>query len=556
MTTAHTPRRTGVAVPDGPAAPSPSRWWRWLHPKHPVLVTTITAAVLHLVWALFLANEGGDLAAQTAWTNFAWDHPSSAYSLAWYGGMHPASYSIVSPYLMSVFGIRAVAMVAGTLTAMLTAHLLVRFRAPAALPAGVWVAFALTCNAASGRVTFGLGLLFALLATVVAFTRRGTPLLRGAGMGLLGILATISSPVAGLFLMVLAAALILTGRRRAGIALALGPPLVVGATTVVFPFSGEQPISFAAIVAPSITSVIAIMLCAPRQWHLIRVGAGVYLVGILLTWTIPTPIGSNVERLALLFGGMLLLIAVARAPGRLRVGVLSLAFVVTAVWQVVKPVDDLIHTEPAASASRHARGLVAELDALGAAQGRVEVVPLRSHWESSGLSRDFVLARGWSRQVDAERNELFYKEGALTPASYRDWLHKWAVQYVVLPEQENDWAAEDEADLVRQGQPWLQEVWKDRYWRLYRVASPTPLADRPAVVQRIRSDEVVLDMTARGTALVRISWSPWLSVRDDEGRRTGCIAAEGDFVRMHVPAPGRYHIGGRYELPRGTPCKD
>jgi len=518
------------------------------------VAATVASAVMHLVWALALATEGGDLAAQAAWTDFAWKHPDTAYSFAWYGGMHPASYSVLSPYLMAVFGIRTVAVVTGTLSATLTAYLLRRFRAPVALPASLWAAFALVCNSASGRVTFSLGLLFALAATIAAFTDRGTPALRAAGMVGLGLLATLASPVAGLFLMVLAAGLLLTGRRRAGICLATGPPLVVGMTSLLFPFSGVQPISLTAIVLPAITSVIAVLLCAPREWKLVRISAGVYLAGIALTWLIPSPVGSNVERLSLLFGGMILLSAVARAHGRVRIAVLSLAFIVTASWQVVKPVDDVIHTEPAAASARHARGLIAEMYTLGADGSRIEVVPLRSHWEAAGLSRHFILARGWNRQVDAERHALFYEEGALTAGSYRDWLRKWAVHYVVLPKQETDWSAHGEAAVVEAGQPYLTEVWNDEHWRLFRVSQPTPLIDRPAKLEHISSGEMVVDMPAAGTALVRIAWSPWLGITGKDGA-TGCLARAGEFVRMNVQGPGRYTIAARYGFHRGNHCK-
>ncbi|XRQ02914.1 MFS transporter [Actinomadura welshii] len=553
MTTAHTQERADAPVRQGPPRRSPgptsaSFWKKWA--RHPVVAATFTAAVLHLVWALFLATEGGDLAAQAAWTDFAWQHPDAAYSYAWYGGMHPASYSVMSPHLMALFGIRTVAVVTGTASAALTAYLLRRFRAPVALPASVWAAFALTCNAASGRVTFGLGLTFALMATIAAFTRRGTPALRAAAMVGLGLLATLASPVAGLFLMVLAAALILTGRRRAGFCIAAGPPAVVGVTTLLFPFDGIQPISFTAIVLPAVTSVIALLACAPRSWTFVRVAAGVYLTGIVLTWLIPSPVGSNVERLSLLFGGMFLLSAVARAHGRVRIAVLSLAFIVTASWQVVKPVDDLIHTEPADEAAAHASGLIAELNELGADEGRIEVVPLRSHWESSGMSRHFALARGWNRQVDAERHELFYEDGALTPDSYRDWLHRWAVQYVVLPEQENDWAAQDEAALVESGLPYLTEVWHDEHWRLYRVLRATPLVDRPASVHGLDSGRLVVDVPSSGSVLVRVYWSPWLRVSGGDA----CLTRAGDFVRMRVERPGRYTIAARYGLRRGSPC--
>ncbi|TDB97686.1 MFS transporter [Actinomadura sp. 7K534] len=515
-----------------------------------MVAATFASAVLHLVWALYLATEGGDLAAQAAWTDFVWQHPDAAYSFAWYGGMHPASYSVLSPHLMALFGIRTVAVVTGTVSAALTAHLLRRFKAPVALPASLWVAFALACNAASGRTTFGLGLMFALLATLAAFTRRGTPALRAAGMVVLSLLASLASPVAGLFLLVLAAALFLTGRRRAGVCLAVGLPLVVGTTSLLFPFDGIQPISFTAIVLPAVTGVIAVLTCAPKNWTLVRVGAAVYLAGIVLTWLIPSPVGSNVERLSLLFGGMFLLSAVARAHGRLRIAVLSLAFIVTASWQVVKPVDDLIHTEPADEAAAHASGLVTELTNLGAGKGRIEVVPLRSHWEAAGLSRHFTLARGWNRQVDAERHGLFYEDGALTSDSYRDWLHKWAVQYVVLPEQENDWAAQEEAALVAKGQPYLTEIWHDEHWRLYRVLRATPLVDRPASIHKLDAGELVVDMPSSGSVLVRAYWSPWLRVTGGDA----CLAREGEFIRLKADAPGRYAIGARYGLQRGTHC--
>ncbi|MFI0484600.1 MFS transporter [Actinomadura sp. 9N215] len=518
------------------------------------MAATVAAGVLHLVWALFLATEGGDLAAQAAWTDFAWKHPTAAYSFAWYGGMHPASYSLMSPYLMALFGIRTVAVVSGTLSAALTAYLLRRFKAPVALPASLWAAFALSCNSASGRVTFGLGLTFALMATIVAFTPRGTPALRAAGMVGLGLLSTLASPVAGLFLMVLAAALILTGRRRAGICMAVGPPVVVGTTSLLFPFSGVQPISVTAIVLPTLASVIAMLTCAPRGWTLVRVGAGVYLAGILLTWLVPSPVGSNVERLSLLFGGMFLLSAVARAHGRVRIAVLSLAFIVTASWQVVKPVDDLIHTEPAATAAGNASGLIAELKAVGADDGRIEVVPLRSHWESSGLSRHFVLARGWNRQVDAERHELFYEDGALTADAYRAWLHEWAVQYVVLPEQERDWSAREEAALVENGQSYLTEIWSDDHWRLFRVLRATPLVDRPASVSELNSGQLVVDMPSSGSVLVRVSWSPWLRVSGGGG--DACLARAGDFVRLKANRPGRYTLAARYNLSRGNHCEE
>ena len=140
-------------------APIRARTVRW----SPVLVASALAGVLHLLWWRLLATPGGDIAAQDAWAAFARAHPGSAYDLAWYGGMHPVSYSAVSPYLMAFLGVRPTMVVAGTLTAGLLALLLERSRfvTRPMLPAVVG-AIALTGNAVSGRVTFGLGMLFGI----------------------------------------------------------------------------------------------------------------------------------------------------------------------------------------------------------------------------------------------------------------------------------------------------------------------------------------------------------------------------------------------------------
>jgi hypothetical protein len=135
-----------------------------------VVVVTAGALALHLLWFTFLAGTGGDLAAQDAWTAFALAHPASAYDFAWYGGLHPASYSLVSPYVMSVLGVRATMVLVGTLSTTLVALLLGRLSSVAnPIWPAVYAALALTGNAVSGRVTFGLGLLLALAALALVF---------------------------------------------------------------------------------------------------------------------------------------------------------------------------------------------------------------------------------------------------------------------------------------------------------------------------------------------------------------------------------------------------
>src|SRR4051812_38270149 len=158
-----------AATPTG-AAPAVGRLATSRTTARTILMVSGCALVLHVVWLLVLAGTGGDLAAQDAWTSFALAHPSSAYDLAWYGGMHPASYSLISPYVMSLVGVRTTMLVVGTVSTALVTLLLGQLRSLADPTwASVYAALALAGNAVSGRVTFGLGLLFGLAAFAVVF---------------------------------------------------------------------------------------------------------------------------------------------------------------------------------------------------------------------------------------------------------------------------------------------------------------------------------------------------------------------------------------------------
>ncbi|MGY0059228.1 MFS transporter [Streptomyces sp. LZ34] len=573
------------------------RVWRFL--CHPVPAALVLAGVLHVLWVALLANSGGDLAAQDAWAEFALQHPDSAYNLAWYGGMHPVSYSVISPYLMAVLGVRTTMMIAGTLSAGLLALLLVRSRVVRwPLWPSLYGAFALACNAISGRVTFGLGAMFGLGAVAVIFAwptkwrsrHWHHKIARALLAALLAALATMSSPVAGLFIGIVAAALWLTRRHPASYALGITPVIVVGLSAWLFPFSGEQPMTWPSMILPGLSG-LGVFLFAPVRWRTVRVGGALYAFGVVLTWLIPSQIGTNISRLGMVFGGVVLVAALTsrRVPPRdkrftTRVGrtwiALVLSLVTVTVWQGVKTGDDVIHTTPSASWARELAPLVHHLKRVEANRGRVEVVPVRSHRESSALAQYVNLARGWTRQADLDRNPLFY-EDTLSADDYHAWLKRMAVHYVVLPADEPDHAAVLEAELVANGLPYLREVWGDDNWKLYEVKDPTPIADPPATVELASADKLVLKVRAKGPVLIRIAYSPWLGLVDAKGHRIkapkaeedgelpvnrkGCLTKqvfepdeEGDpedeWTVLHAPRPGTYRIAGKYDLPRGTPC--
>ncbi|MEV7003624.1 MFS transporter [Streptomyces sp. NPDC093982] len=559
--------------------------------RHPVLSITALAGLLHIIWVFTFASSGGDLAAQDAWAEFVGRHPDSAYNLAWYGGMHPVSYSVVSPYLMSVLGVRTTMMIAGTISAGLLTLVLLRSRS---VRNPLWAAFAgvlgLIANAISGRVTFGLGTMFALGAVAVVFCwpyrwryKRWAKALAAAP---LAALATMSSPVAGLFVGFVAVALFLQKRRPGAWALGLAPAAVVAVSAWLFPFSGTQPMVIGSVLLPLLLAVVTFFV-VPEEWKTVRLVSAVYGLSVVLVWVVSSQIGSNITRLAMLFAGTALVAVLPYTVPRSRKWYTAvLALLTFAGWIGYKTVDDIIHAAPAASWARELAPLVNELQEVGAEKGRVEVVPARSHREASALAPYVNLARGWNRQADMERNPLFYDD-TLNSANYREWLKRWAVHYVVLPKDEPDpSSAERERELVQRGMPYLKQVWGDANWQLFEVTDPAPLAEPNTVVERAEQGEMTMRVSKPGPVLIRIPYSPWLSLVDADGKKldppketeasknrpegqtksydnvNGCLMETeedtlGDkWTMLLAPRAGEYRLAAPYAFSRGTTCPE
>ncbi|MEU6448565.1 MFS transporter [Streptomyces sp. NPDC046979] len=591
------PEQTDAQGPheDRPQAPSPMNAAfhavRERMLRHPVLSVTVLAGILHVVWFFTFANSGGDLAAQDAWSEFVGRHPDSAYNLAWYGGMHPVSYSVVSPYLMSVLGVRTTMMIAGTVSAGLLTMILIRSRVVRnPLWASLAGLFGLLGNAASGRVTFGLGMMFGLGAVAAVFCWpyrwRYERWAKGLCAAPLAALSTMASPVSGLFVGLVAVALFLQKRRPGAWSLGLAPAAVVALSAWLFPFSGTQPMSFGSAALPVLYAGL-VYAFVPRTWTTVRITSAVYGLSVLLVWVISSQIGSNITRLAMLFAGVALVAALPfTVPKSRKWYALVVSLVGFVVWIGFKSADDIVHTTPAASWARELAPLVNELQEVGAERGRVEVVPARSHREASALAPYVNLARGWNRQADMERNPLFYDD-TLNSANYHEWLQRWAVHFVVLPKDEPDGdGGERERELVQRGLPFLKQIWGDANWQLFQVTNPTPLAEPNAEVQRAEQGEWTIDVKEPGRILVRVPYSPWLSLVDAEGNKlqppqetessknspegtpktydnvNGCVTeteetAEGDkWTLLVAPEAGTYRLAAPYGLQRGTPCPE
>ncbi|MET9299299.1 hypothetical protein ABZX66_08230 [Micromonospora aurantiaca] len=515
-----------------------------------VAVSAVSALVLCVLY-LTLPATGSDLSAQVARAGFFADHGSALVDLRWYGGVHPWGYSLVSPPLMALLGVRVTGALALLASATAFAALLARTRVPRPLLGSLVGVVTIAGNLVSGRVTYALGVAFGL-AALLALTvpaRRSRLVAAGAA----ALLASAASPVAGLFVGLAGVALLLTRRYADGLLLAVPAAAPLAVTGLLFGEGGWMNISTADTVHAVVTSLVVAALVAYRP---VRVGALLSAAGVLASALLHTPVGLNATRLVVMFA-LPVLAATATLPApvsdrlraagrRFRVaGAVGLAALLAVVcwWQPPVVTADLRSADDPTADPAYFTPLRAELARRGLT-GRVEVPPTRNYWEAAHMG-DVPLARGWLRQADIDRNALFFTTvpGAdgtgvpLTPITYRDWLADNAVQYVAVPDAEFSWVGASEAKLVETGQPYLTEVWSDRHWKLYAVAEPTPLVGAPGELIRQDGASITFRAPAPGKIPIRVRHDRWLTVNGGAE-----VTRDGKWITVTVPREGTYTL--------------
>ncbi|MFG2061485.1 hypothetical protein ACGFIK_08670 [Micromonospora sp. NPDC048871] len=516
----------------------------------PVLAALVVSVLLAAAFML-APPMGTDLSAQVARAAFADRFGLAPVDLSWYGGINQFGYSLFTQLLGALIGVRLLGAVAAVVSAAALAWLFVRSGARRPLLASILGAVVLVGNLASGRITFAVGLAFGLLALCAITAQRLARPLRLAMGALLAVVATWASPVAGLFVGLAGAALLLAALRRddgagrplpggwrvdrspiEGLVLCLAPALAITPMTVLFGNGGIQPYSAESMRTNVALVVLVYALVGPRR-RVLRIGALLTVVLLVTAYYLPSPIGSNSLRLPMLLG-LPLLAGYAAVPGPWLAGLLA----ATVWWQNPVMVGDVLRAGSAESSVAFYRPLTDEL-ARRQPVGRVEVVPLRDHWESAYVPPTVPVARGWERQVDADRNALYYAD-RLTADAYARWLRDNAVEYVaVAPEAVPDRWARDEAELVLAGAPYLREVWRSPDWRLYAVVDHAPLVGLPGRLVAADQARVRFTSDRAGEALVRVRWSRWLSLTGGDG----CLRPGRDgWTEVSVGTPGDFSI--------------
>jgi hypothetical protein len=523
------------------------------------IVPTAVAAAAVVVY-LIADPPSADLAAQRFRADLFAREGFTLFSTAWYGGHHTPGYSVLFPALGAWLGPRLVAGIA----AVAAVAFLAALAGERGRLAGLAFAPGVVASLVSGRLAFTLGLGIGMGA-VLAAARGRTWLAATAGF-----VTALASPVASLFAALAGIALVAAktgprcqarchpscqarclapqhcGARHVNIAVP-GTALAFGAVVPTlflvwaFPEGGTLPFVPSAFW-PTLAAAVAVAVAAPREWRAVRIGAALYAVVAVAAFAFPTPIGGNASRLGTLLAPAV--VALALWPRR-RV-VLAVLALPIAYWTLQPAVRDWLraHDDPSTEAAYY-QPVADFLAPRGPA--RVEVPFTQSHGEAFHLARRLPIARGWERQVDRDRNRVFY-EGRLTPERYAVWLRTNAIGYVAVPLRlPMDASAEEEKTLALSHPRSLREVFRSEDWRVFATTDAQPLADGRATVTEVKPEGFVLNTPQPGTSTIRIRFTPYWALLDGDG----CVEpAPGGWTRLRIRSAGRVEVGTRFALGR------
>ncbi len=527
--------------------------------------TSALAAACSLVW-LLVDPRTPDLAGALYRVELFKRFGFAIWDEHWYAGHLLPGYSLLFTPLAALVGLRALAVISAVASAALFERLVLRAYGSRARWGAAWFSLAAVADIWIGRLAFALGVTLALGAVLaLANARRvAAPVLAACSAA--------ASPVAGALLVLVALTDAATRRStRALSALAAPAVLVLGSLAALFPEGGSEPyplLSFAATAAV----VLAFLAVLPREHphghrHAqLRAGALIYLGACLICLLVPTPMGSNIERYGVLLAGPLLVCALlcsdepahsalscmgsSRALlGHARSKWLASAAALSAcaLWVAWGPVRETraVDGDPSTSAAYYAP-VERFVQELGPAPVRVEVPLTRTHWEAALLAGKVSLARGWEKQLDTRFDSALLARG-LSASSYLHWLREQAVAYVALPDTPLDPSSAQEGRLIRAGLPYLREVLSSRHWRIYALASPTPLLSGPARLLSLGHEGFSLRASAPSRLLVRVRYNRYLAVLGG----AGCVRrAPGGWTVVDAKRAGTLSVAARFSLGR------
>jgi len=518
----------------------------------PAVALSSALALLMLLWS----PPVGDLAAQVFRTELFQRAGLAIWNGSWYGGHYTLTYSVLFPPLAALLGPKVVGMGAVVSSSYLFDRLVRDRWGEEARWATLWFAAGVVTLLADGQLTFALGVAFGLAAL------RCLQLDRGALALLAAAACPLASPVAGAFLAgVVLAGAVEPGRRLSRVALAAGTislALVV-VPNLAFPEAGHFPFVFSSYVAIPLWCAGALILTQgvrdeERQLRRVLIA---YMLAATLLWLAPNAMGGNAVRMGALFGGpVLAAVLLSRrprptVPAWVFAPLLVLAIAGSLYWQLTASVTQIARSvgDPSTKAA-YFHPVVSWLREHEAEGKRIEVPPTANHWEAAYMAPKFEIARGWLRQLDTTREDIFYADKALAPATYGHWLRANAISYVALPDAPLDYSSQVERRVILGDPSYLKLRFATEHWRIYQVRDPkplvAPLGTAAAETLWFGRQGFALDVKRPGEFLVRVSFTPYWSI----AHGAGCILHRGDWTVARANRPGVFRVATDFSVGR------
>jgi hypothetical protein len=513
----------------------------------PAVALSAVLAAAMLAWN----PQVGDLAAQVFRAELFERGGLAIWNGSWYGGHYTLTYSVLFPPLASRIGPQGVGAVSVVASAYLFDRLVRDRWGTAARWATLWFAAGVVTLLADGQLTFALGVAFGLGSLRALQVGRPAVAVGAAA------LSALSSPVAAAFL----AGVVFVGALERGrplsraavwvAAIALGLVLI---PNLAFPQSGQFPFAFSSFIAIPLWcgSALYVTRGLRSEERELRWIIAAYMLASVLVLLAPNPMGGNAVRLGALFGGPVLAAVVLSRRPRVSAWFLALFLAGGLYWQVTASVSQIARSvgDPS-TASAYFKPVAEWLRENDTARSiRVEVPPTANHWEATYLAPQVELARGWFRQIELSREDIFFEDGRLNDATYRGWLRENAISFVALPDAPLDYSSVVEKRLILRDPPYLDLRWRSDHWRVYEVRDPKPLVepiDEGAAATRwVGHQGFALDVARPGEFLVRVNFTPYWSIA--EGR--GCLVRRGDWTLVRARDPGLFRVAADFSLPR------
>lgn len=498
--------------------------------------TVITAALLgvgvvNALLFLLIRPNVNDLWAARARTSAVQHGVGLTYWFSWFGGgTTPGNYSIITPWVSSWIGTELLCALSAAVIPFLVRRLVRGTYHPVAATAVAVVTVGL--NLWSGRVPFLFSAALAIAAMITFRERKLWPTL-----AILAV-SVVAAPTSGAFVALVLGGVFLSlpPYRR----LAFWTCAVIGAgmiaVALIFGSPGPEPFQ-RSLRLEMICAVLLMMLARPVIW--LRTSLWLTVIATVVVSSIPNAMGSNLSRLVWF---VLPVAVVALSP---RVLWLVIALVIPPVVaggngtyidlrNAVKPVSTNAYYAP----------LAAELDLLpDMTSYRLEVVDHGAHAAYEALLDHATLARGWETQEDVAYNTAVL-DRKLSAVTYKVWLDNNAVGYVALPA--STVSTYGEYDLVSQltPLPYLQLVWQNPDWKLYKVENARPIVAPPAQVVATTQSRMVVDVPCACTVSVRVHWSKYLQGTGPSGLPATLRDDGYGWTQLTTTMPGTYRLRG------------